>query len=960
MTQQMRFLFAPVLAASLSLFSLPTGCGGGGGGSSTPPITKTTPTITWATPAAVPAGTALSATQLDATASVPGSLVYTPAAGAVLTTVGSTTLSVAFTPTDTTDYNSASDSVTITVTAAGKTAPTITWNTPAAVSAGTALSATQLDASASVAGSFVYTPAAGTVMSVGGTTILSATFTPTDTADYLTVTKTVPLTVNSSASVTYSWTNVKIVAGGYVPGLYFHPTQKGLMYARTDIGGAYRWGPSDSQWVPLLDWTTATNWWQIGVEAIGLDPTNPNKLYLAVGEYASPTTAGWDGNGAMLVSSDQGNTFTTVALPFKNGSNDNGRNTGERIAVDPNLPGIVYFGTRVAGLQLSTNSGLAWAQSSGLPVTTTANGSGVVSVLPIQSSGSSGSATPVVYAAVAGTGVGSAPVGFYVTTNGGSASSTWTAVTGQPSFATATTPLAPLRAVLGPSGAIYILYGDQTGPGTMTASQLWKFVPASNWTTGTWTQISLPNGSLAINNSNGYGGLAVDPSHAGVLLLGTLDQYYPTGDVIYRSNDDGATWRDVSSVNSENGKSMSPNLATHDASLSPWLAFGETTPLQANGTPVNVGTGNWATSIVIDPFDSNHAMYGTGQTIWTTDNLTVADPSASSTGVVNWTVGASGLEETDAGLLVAPPSGKTLLLSGMGDIYGFAHQNLSVSPPQQMYTNPSATPSAIDFEQNAPATVVRATQGNAASGSTLASNTPWGVISTDGGLTWTAFSGSPTWTSTTNGAASGGGSIAIAPDGSSIVWAPLNTASVWRSTNGGASWTASTGIAAQAQVVSDRVAPGVYYGYAGSTLTMSTDGGATWTTLQTNLPTGGTLVILPDAQADLWLAGVSLYSNTGTAAAPSLTAVSGVQDAVRLGFGAGPNGSLKPTLYLDGQIGGVNGVFRSTDGGVTWLQINDAAHQWGGINAICGDMRTFGTVYLAPPGRGIIWGTSAN
>jgi hypothetical protein len=958
----MRLFFIPVFAASLSILSLPTGCGGGGGGSaSSPPITKTTPTITWATPASVPAGTALSATQLDATASVPGTFVYTPAAGTVLTTVGSNTLSVAFTPTDTTDYNSASDSVTITVTAAGKAAPTITWAAPASVPAGTALSATQLDATASVPGAFVYTPAAGAVMSVGGTTILSATFTPTDTTDYLTVTKTVPLTVTSSASVEYSWSNVKIVGGGYVPGLYFHPTQQGLMYARTDIGGAYRWGPNDSQWVPLLDWTTSANWWQIGVEAIGLDPTNANKLYLAVGEYASPTTAGWDGSGAMLVSSDQGNTFTTVALPFKNGSNDNGRNTGERIAVDPNLPSIVYFGTRVAGLQISTNSGLAWAQSTGLPPTTTANGSGVVSVLPIQSSGSSGSATKVVYAAVAGTGAGSDPVGFYVTTNGGSASSAWNAVVGQPSFATAATPLAPLHAVLGPSGAIYILYGDQAGPGTMTTSQLWKFVPANNWTSGTWTQITLPNNNLAINNSNGYGGLAVDPSHAGVLLLGTLDQYWPTGDVIYRSNDDGATWRDVSSINSENGSSKSPNLATHDASLSPWLAFGQTTPVQVNETPINVSTGNWATSIVIDPFKSNHAMYGTGQTIWTTTNLTDADTTPQ--GVVNWTVGANGLEETDANLLVAPPSGKTLLLSGMGDIYGFAHQNLSVSPPQQMYTNPEVSPSAIDFEQNTPTTVVRTTQGNAASGSTAASNTPWGVISTNGGVTWTAFGGSPTWAFTTNGAASGGGSIAIAPDGSSMVWAPLNTTSVWYSTNGGVSWSPSTGIAAQAQVVSDRVVPGVYYGYVGGALAISTNAGATWTTLQTGLPGGGTLVILPDAQADLWLAGGAtspLYTNTGTAAAPNLTAVGGVQYAIHLSFGAGPNGSLKPALYLDGQIGGVNGVYRSTDAGVTWLQINDAAHQWGGINAICGDMRTFGTVYLTPPGRGIIWGTSPN
>ena len=959
----MRFFFAPVLAACLSFLLMPTGCGSGGGSSSPPPITKTTPTITWATPASVPAGTVLSATQLDATASVAGSFVYTPAMGTALTTVGSNTLSVTFTPTDTTDYNSASDSVTITVTAVGKTTPTITWAAPAAVPSGTALSATQLDATASVAGTFVYTPAAGTTMSVGGTTILSVAFTPTDTTDFFAVTKTVPLTVNSSSSVAYSWTNVKIVAGGYVSGLYFHPTQQGLMYARTDVGGAYRWGPKDTQWVPLLDWTTAANWWQIGVEAIGLDPTNAEKLYIAVGEYASPTTSGWDGNGAMLVSSDQGNTFTTVPLPFKNGSNDNGRNTGERIAVDRNLPSIVYFGTRVAGLQISTNSGLAWAQSTGLPVTSTAIGSGVVSVLPIQASGSSGSATPVVYAAVAGTGVGADPVGLYVSTNAGSATSTWTPVTGQPSFATASTPKAPLHAVLGPNGAIYILYGDQAGPGSMNVSQLWKFVPASNWTSGTWTQIALPNNSLAINNSNGYGGLAVDPSHAGVLTLGTLDQYWPTGDVVYRSNDDGATWRDISSVNSENGSSKSPNLATHDASLSPWLAFGQTTPLQANGTPVNVSTGNWATSIAIDPFDADHAMYGTGQTIWATTNLTAADPTSSSTGVVNWTVGANGLEETVADLLVAPPSGKTLLLSGMGDIYGFAQQNLSVSPPQQMYTNPSASPTAIDFEQNTPTTVVRTTQGNAASGSSTASNTPWGVISTDGGLTWKGFSGSPTWTSTTNGASSGGGSIAIAPDGSSIVWAPLNTTSVWYSTNGGGSWSAATGIAAQAQVVSDRVVPGVYYGLAGGALTISTNSGATWITVQSGLPSGGTLVILPDAQGDLWLAGGSsaaLYANTGTAATPNLTTVSGVQNAAHLGFGAGPNGSLKPTLYLNGQISGVNGVYRSTDGGVTWLQINDSAHQWGGISAICGDMRTFGTVYLTGSGRGILWGTSAN
>ena len=913
--------------AGIALFGLAallSGCGGSGGGSSAGPAT---PTITWKAPAAITYGTALSSTQLDATANYPGTFVYSPAAGTVLA-AGSQTLSVSFTPSDPSKVNSATASTTLTV---NKATPTITWATPAAVSTGAVLGPAQLDATASVAGTFAYTPAAGTVMSVAGVATLSTTFTPKDGVDYSTATATVSLTVNGPAP-TYAWNNVKIVAGGYVTGLYFSPTEQGLMYARTDVGGAYRWGPSDKQWVPLLDWTSKANWWQMGVEAIGLDPTDANKLYLAVGEYANEN---WDGNGAMLISDDQGQTFKTVPLSFKVGANDLGRGTGERIAVDPNLPSTVYYGTRVAGLQVSTDSGSTWNQSTGLNVTSTANGDGVVSVLPVASSGSSGTATPVVYAAVGGTGVSGDPVGFYVTTNGGSKSSTWTAVTGQPSFATATTPLAPLQARMGPSGEIYILYGDQPGPNTMTTSELWKFVPSSSWTSGTWTQITLPNQSLTINNSNGYGGIAVDPSHAGVLLLSTLDQYYPTGDVVYLSTDDGATWRDVSSVPISSA-SKSPDLATHDDSLSPYLAFG--------GSASTVSTGNWPTAMAIAPFDSNHAMYGTGATVWATTDLMAADPSASSTGIVNWTVGANGIEETAVNLLLAPPSGNTILLSGMGDISGFAHEDLTVSPPQQMYSNPRATPSSMDFEQNTPTTVVRVTNGT----------TPYGVISKDGGLTWTAFGSMPSGTS------KGGGSVAIAPDGSSIVWAPADTSSVWYSTDMGQTWTASSGITAQAQVVSDRVKPGVFYGLAGGTLTMSTDGGATFTTVQTGLPSGGTLTVLPDAQGDLWMAGALLYSNTGTAAAPKLTQMAGVQEAYHLGFGKAAPGSSQLTLFLDGQISNVPGLYRSTDGGSTWVRINDDAHQWGGINALCGDMRTFGTVYLAGGGRGIIWGTSSD
>ena len=158
-------------------------------------VNKATPVITWATPAAINYGTALSTAQLDATASVVGTFVYSPAAGTVLP-AGAQKLSATFTPTDSTDYTAATDSVTLTVNSVVQTTPTITWATPAAIASGTALSSTQLDAIASVAGTFVYSPASGTVPATGLDT-LSVTFTPTDTVDYTTATATVVLTVGN-------------------------------------------------------------------------------------------------------------------------------------------------------------------------------------------------------------------------------------------------------------------------------------------------------------------------------------------------------------------------------------------------------------------------------------------------------------------------------------------------------------------------------------------------------------------------------------------------------------------------------------------------------------------------------------------------------------------------------------------------------------------------------------------
>ncbi len=165
------------------------------------------PLITWTSPAPVPAGTLLSATQLNAVSSVPGTFVYTPGAGTLLT-IGVKTLSGTFTPTDTINYSTVTASVTLNVT--GVT-PTITWGSPASAPAGTLLSATQLNAAASVPGTFVYTPAIGTPLTTG-TQTLSVIFNPTDTINYTTVTASVTLTVTG----TVIRGNVALAANGGV------------------------------------------------------------------------------------------------------------------------------------------------------------------------------------------------------------------------------------------------------------------------------------------------------------------------------------------------------------------------------------------------------------------------------------------------------------------------------------------------------------------------------------------------------------------------------------------------------------------------------------------------------------------------------------------------------------------------------------------------------------------------
>ena len=195
-------------------------------------IAKATPSITWANPAAIVYGTPLSSTQLNATSGIAGQFTFTPGTGTVLP-AGTHTLHVSFVPANSTNYNNAEADVTITVT---KKSPVLTWSNPANLTYGTALSGTQLNATASVAGTFTYTPAAGTVLNAGNGQTLSVSFVPTDTANYNSATRSVIINV-LKATPTVTWSNPADIVYGTALGA----TQ---LNASTPIDGTFAYSPS--------------------------------------------------------------------------------------------------------------------------------------------------------------------------------------------------------------------------------------------------------------------------------------------------------------------------------------------------------------------------------------------------------------------------------------------------------------------------------------------------------------------------------------------------------------------------------------------------------------------------------------------------------------------------------------------------------------------------------------------
>lgn len=722
----------------------------------------------------------------------------------------------------------------------------------------------------------------------------------------------------AASSQPYNWSNVEIVGGGFVPGIIYNPTERDLVYARTDIGGAYRWNPTTKRWIPLTDWIGATDWNWTGIDSLATDPVDPNRLYLAAGTYTNDWTSA---NGAILRSTNKGNSWARTDLPFKLGGNMPGRSMGERLAIDPNKNSVLYLGTRGQGLWRSTDYGATWAQVTSFPAIGNYTDPyfndriGVVWVTFDPRTGTSGSASQTIYVGVADT-----TTSIYRSTDGGA---TWAALPGQP-----TAGYLPHHATLASNGMMYITYSDTPGPYDGGKGDVWKYNTASQ----TWTNIS-PIPSSSADNYFGYGGLAVDAQNPNTLLVTSLNSWWPDA-LIYRSTDGGATWSGIWSWGNYPERTF---RYTQDISTSPWLDFGG----NATGPEVAPKLGWMIGDIEIDPFNSDRMLYGTGATIYGTDNLTAWDTG----GKVALDVRAHGLEETAVLELVSPPEG-VHLVSALGDIAGFYHTDLTTAPPWSASLKFGSSTS-IDFAGTRPNVMVRT--GYVGEGSTVKRV----ACSWDGGQNWSHASSEPT-------GSVGGGKIAMAADASMIVWSGT-TASVSYSMGCGNSWSASAGIPAGAVVIADRVNWRVFYGIANGTLYRSTDAARNFIAVATGLPTKSAKIeAVLGSEGDVWLAGGQDGLFHSTDGGSTFSKITGVQVANVVGFGKAAPGQSYQAIYITGAIDGVEGFFRSDDGGTTWVRINDDQHQYGSTNeTITGDPRIYGRVYIGTNGRGIIYGDIA-
>ena len=423
--------------------------------------------------------------------------------------------------------------------------------------------------------------------------------------------------LQSEANSDYTFGQVSIGGGGFVTGI-ISTNEPGLFYARTDVGGAYRWDKDSKAWVSLSYDISKDDVGLLGIDGIAADPNNAANVYMCAGtSYFS------GGKTCMMVSHDYGSTFEQVDVTdmIRVHGNGMGRGNGERIAVDPNNSDIIMCGGRSGGLIRSEDGGKTW-NSIDFPVTSTSNENGI-NILLFDPAKTDGSKTTRIYAGVSRRG----DVNIYISEDAG--------VSWQP-YAPANDmqKYMPQRFDLDSKGRLYVCYGNNEGPWNSMTGGLYRY------DTDSGEAYEMPVEKATI------GDIVIDPSNDDNIILVTSERWEQQpngayGDVFFRSTDGGATWEELSDkyTMSTNGMDWIGIYAIH-----------------------------WCSVLAMDSADSGHIMVNSGNGIFACDNIWDEKPE--------FYFNARGIEEVVPLDLVSYKDYP--LVSAIGDYDGFVHEDITV------------------------------------------------------------------------------------------------------------------------------------------------------------------------------------------------------------------------------------------------------------------------------------------
>ncbi|NJC04500.1 hypothetical protein GGQ97_000293 [Sphingomonas kaistensis] len=300
------------------------------------------------------------------------------------------------------------------------------------------------------------------------------------------------------------------------------------MVARTDTYGAYIW--NGSSWTQLVTAFSMpdTSFYKYGVYEIRIAASDSDVFYMAMSDGIFKTV-------------DRGATWTKTDFPIHDlDPNGNNRMSGQKLAIDPSNPDIVFAGTQKDGLWVTRDGGSTWQKIAAVPQGTNTSDPGMTGI-SIQGN--------VVYVGTAGSGV-------YASSDGGQ---TWKAIGGPSTIDTA---------VISPDGSYYA-----TG---LTDGTIWKY---SN---GTWK-------ALGTDSNNGIHSIAIDPFDPSHLIIGT------PGGTLQESRDGGATWSGWSWYSKLESSSDVPWLESTDKYMgSGGIVFD---PLVPGKLWQAAGVGVWQTDI---------------------------------------------------------------------------------------------------------------------------------------------------------------------------------------------------------------------------------------------------------------------------------------------------------------------------------------------------------------------------